>query len=684
LPMGVLVTYFATKNGWGLPELVQICCLILIFLTSVVKRNSSAHSKAHFVVFLLLVAALADISRYGLMSTTFPLLALLPALSTIIGGLRIGLVTTAITVAALIGLAVITIANTQFMPGPFSEANLSPANWVAHISTLAIAACVAVLVTGSLYEFHQVSGENMRTRDEEIVKNQSRVLQSAKLAGLGYAIVDANWGRCLECDESFARMHGLTVPEMKNLDFNVEYVNRFIHEADREAAFSIRKKLIQDMVASGEFRVTLPNGELRYIRKIFSPLGTPTSKNKLVEVVGQDVSETRKLQDQLFQTQKMDAIGKLTGGVAHDFNNLLAVTLGNLELLDLEVTDPGRKELIKNSISSTLRGAELTRNMLSFARKAPLEPKMVDLNQLVKDIETWIKRTLPSTIVVDTALQAGLLRIKVDPSSAEAGILNLILNARDAMPDGGKLTIETSNVTIESGFQGLNSEDVQPGDYVLLSVSDTGEGISSEDLTRIFEPFYTTKPVGVGSGLGLSMIEGFMQQSSGTVNVHSELGVGTTFELYFKASALADAQISSTTGPIEISGNNSRRTVLVVEDNVDVLATVTATLSKSGYRVLQAISGDAAIAEFGSEANIDLLLTDIVMPGRLQGTMLARELRARHPRLPVVFMSGYADANSIHGSDRQPGDICLMKPVKREDLLRAVGKTLSREQTIKT
>ena len=241
-----------------------------------------------------------------------------------------------------------------------------------------------------------------------------------------------------------------------------------------------------------------------------------------------DVTEQRELQDRLAQSQRMEAIGQLSGGMAHDFNNLLAVILGNLELLrdaDLKTSD---SDLLERSIDAALRGAELTRNMLSFARQAPLEPTTVDLNRVVSNIKNWISRTLPSTTDVETSLLAGLWKVNIDASSAENALINLIVNARDAMPEGGKLTIETSNVRIDEEYVELRGEEIEPGRYVLLAVSDTGTGISEEDLERIFEPFFTTKPVGSGTGLGLAMLQGFMRQSKGAVRVYSELGVGTT------------------------------------------------------------------------------------------------------------------------------------------------------------
>lgn len=283
--------------------------------------------------------------------------------------------------------------------------------------------------------------DKMDRKDAQLSRTISRIAHSAELAGLGYAMSNRRTGKIVECDAAYAKMHGLTVEDFDALDIDGEMIGKLVHPDDRQKAMEDRDRVFGRQSAISELRYTLPSGEVRTLRKIFTPIETAGPDGHLYEVVGQDITETKRLQEQLFQSQKMDAIGNLTGGVAHDFNNLLAVTLGNLELLQDELTDDDQKELVQNSIASTLRGAELTRNMLSFARRAQLEPTTVDLNSLVRNMKNWIGRTLPSNIEVETTQFAGLWDVEVDASSAEAGLLNLILNARDAMPNGGKLTI---------------------------------------------------------------------------------------------------------------------------------------------------------------------------------------------------------------------------------------------------
>lgn len=385
------------------------------------------------------------------------------------------------------------------------------------------------------------------------------------------------------------------------------------------------------------------------------------------------IQERDKAETALSRAQRMEAIGNLTGGVAHDFNNLLAIILGNLENLREEKTEAGREKRIEAAIGATLRGAELTKSMLAFARRARLEPKVLDLNDIVLRTKNWAGRTLQATIDVETSLLAGLWQVETDESSTESALLNLILNARDAMPDGGRLTIETANVRIDEEYVEARTEEIEPGRYAMLAVSDTGTGIAKEVQKRIFEPYFTTKAPGEGSGLGLSMIEGFTRQSGGAVRVYSEPGVGSTFKLFFKACTggpdkpeLPKYQADAIT-----RGSVS---VFVVEDEPGVLGVLVNTLEKAGYSVRSAISGDEALAKFKDGPAADILLTDIVMPGELQGTSLAKELRKLWPDLPVIFLSGYASEATVHGNGLRAEDIRLMKPVRTADLLNAMEK----------
>ena len=429
------------------------------------------------------------------------------------------------------------------------------------------------------------------------------------------------------------------------------------------------------------WRIRTHTGKLKYLEGRGRPerLGEGAIRwNSLILDVTEEEMISRELKRQgelLLQAQKMETIGNLTGGVAHDFNNLLAVILGNLELI-IETHDPAEiKKFAHSALTAGKQGAELTQKMLSFARQAPLDPDVIQLNAVVRDMGTWLARVIPESVEVEVSLLAGLWKVWADPSMVQNAILNLILNACDSMSGDGKLTVETGNLRIDEEYIDQRNEDVDPGRYVMLAISDTGEGIPPENLARIFDPFFTTKPAGSGSGLGLSMVQGFMKQSGGTIRVYSEPGVGTTFKLYFPARSGDDATAAHTVDR-EGQFTSTEARILLVEDEPAVLDMLTTTLHRASYNVTTARSGDDALRIWKEAGGFDLLVTDIVMPGKLQGTHLAKALRGLQHSLPVVFMSGYAKEATVHGNGLRPEDIRLMKPFGRHELVAAVEKAL--------
>ncbi len=384
--------------------------------------------------------------------------------------------------------------------------------------------------------------------------------------------------------------------------------------------------------------------------------------------------ELRKSREIILQTQKVEAIGSLTGGMAHDFNNLLAVVLGNLELLQEDPDADQKENYVSEAIAATLRGRDLTRSLLSFARKAPLAPVTMNLNDVARGMDSMIRRTLPENIDIEVVLSGGLWKVQADRSSTESTILNLVINARDAMPEGGKITVETANIRLTEEYVEARDEAIDPGRYVMIAITDTGEGIPTENLEKVFEPFFTTKPIGKGTGLGLSSVIGFARQSGGTVRIYSEVGVGTTVKVYFRAVFnVGEAQ----TNPVEAPALPPLRgKILLVEDEVAVRRVMKARLQIEGYSVVEAENATMAIRAFELEAPFDLILTDVVMPGGLQGPGLVTALRAVDPALKAIFMSGYPNEAAIHGNGLRVEDVKLMKPVTKDDLLRALKRVL--------
>jgi signal transduction histidine kinase/ActR/RegA family two-component response regulator len=375
----------------------------------------------------------------------------------------------------------------------------------------------------------------------------------------------------------------------------------------------------------------------------------------------------------LRQAQKMEAVGQLTSGVAHDFNNLLTSIVGNLELLDMRLDDERLRKLVHAAARSAQRGAKLNAQMLAFSRKQHLMPTSVDLDDLIGSTEEMLRRTLGGTVDVTTALARDPWRAIVDPHQLELVILNLAINARDAMPLGGRLLIETRNVKA-SDLDG--SLDLAPGDYVRLSVADTGTGMSEEVLARACEPFYTTKEAGKGSGLGLSQVYGFARQSGGGLRIRSTVGQGTTVEVYLPRSLAESDTTIERWDARRPSLARGRGTVLVVEDQEEVREVAVAQLEALGYRVVQAASGDAALDLLNSASGIELLIVDYAMPG-MSGIDVASAARAKCPDLPVLIVTGYIDTARMAG--KIPGARLMRKPYRMAELADAVEYLLRGE-----
>jgi PAS domain S-box-containing protein len=451
-----------------------------------------------------------------------------------------------------------------------------------------------------------------------------------------------------------------------------------LYHPDDHAIIEARRETIQ---VPG---TKMPVVEHRIVRSDGSAVAVEASAISYVDDSGpailvmlRDITARKATERQLQHAQRLEAVGQLTGGMAHDFNNLLAVVVGNLDLLEAKLErDAEARDLADDAMQAALRGAELTRQLLAFSRRQSLEPKVFDVNVLVGNTTQLLRRTLGERIVVHLQLAEGLWPAIADPAQVESALVNLAINARDAMPEGGRLTIETGNKHLDARYAAENLE-VTPGDYVMLAVSDTGTGIPADLLDRVFEPFFTTKSEGKGSGLGLAMIYGFAKQSGGHVKIYSEPGHGTTVRLYLPRAGASE--VAAATQPAAAPARPTAPiTVLVVDDNAPVRRIAAQLVTDLGYQVIEAASGAEALDVLRQDRPIDLLFTDVVMPGGLTGDELARVACELRPGLKVLFTSGFTHA--AIGNGQRPaqtaGHPLITKPYRKEDLARRLAEVL--------
>ncbi|NKE43178.1 PAS domain-containing protein [Roseomonas frigidaquae] len=470
--------------------------------------------------------------------------------------------------------------------------------------------------------------------------------------------------------EEMTRQFGHVVPEPLP---GLGWWSRLVVPEEREAVTASRKAAIADTEPwQAEYRFRKADGSIALVSDRGFLLRDADGVG--LRMVGSmvDITRQRALEEQLRQAQRLDALGNLTGGVAHDFNNLLAVIIGNAELMmeELALDDASRSNL-EIILAAAERGADLTGRLLAFARLHPLAPKVVDVNRLLRNMEDLLRRLIGPPVEVAFSLSRGEAPAVIDGAQLENAVLNLCINARDAMPLGGRLRIATA--CLDRAALAEAGLDVPPGDYVVITVTDTGAGMPPEVASRAFEPFFTTKAFGKGSGLGLSMVFGFVSQSRGHVRIATEPGRGTAVTLYLPRSEQAPEVVEPEAPTVLASG---RGRVLLVEDDASLRRTATAQLQRLGYEVLPAANGEAALEVLQRDASVDLLFTDIVMPGRLNGHQLARRAAALRPALRVLFTSGYQANAAPEPGDLDCGFLLLPKPYRLAELADAVRQLL--------
>ncbi len=405
-----------------------------------------------------------------------------------------------------------------------------------------------------------------------------------------------------------------------------------------------------------------------------------------VDRLEDEARRRRQTEETLRQSQRLEAVGQLTGGIAHDFNNLLTIIVGNLDTIKRRVAqDTGDlaarlKGLVDNALEGARSSVRLTQQLLAFSRRQALDPQRVDLNRVVSGMSDLLRRTLGETVDVETVLAGGLWPTYADANQLENALINLAANARDAMPGGGKITIETANAFLDEAYASQFG-DVSAGQYVLMSVTDTGGGIAPDMISHVFEPFYTTKETGKGTGLGLAMVHGFVKQSGGHVRIYSEVGHGTTVRIYLPRlrdpEDISAAPAAAEPAPIGEIRAREGETILLVEDNDGVRAYAKSTLEELGYRVLEASTAKQGLSLLDGARRVDLLFTDVVLPGGMSGRQLADLVQRQRPSLPVLFTTGYTRNAIVHHGRLDPNVNLLNKPFTQQDLARKVRSMLN-------
>jgi two-component system cell cycle sensor histidine kinase/response regulator CckA len=516
-------------------------------------------------------------------------------------------------------------------------------------------------------ELREIEGRRARARAEDRLRKLSRAVEhSANLV----IITDAE-GTIEYVNGRVADVTGFSVEEVVGRKPSLWKSDK----TGDEVYAAMWRTILAGRDWRGEFENRRKDGSAVIVSCTISPIKDETGRITHFVGIQEDITERNALEEQLRRSHRMDALGQLTGGLAHDFNNLLTVVIGNLDqLLSEPATSAPVRAAAERALKASLRGAELTHNLLAFARRQSLAAKVFDLNELVASTTELLHRTLGEHIEIRTVRADNLWPALADPSQVESALTNLAINARDAMPNGGRLTIETANKTLDERYA-AEAGDAAPGEYVMLAVSDTGSGIPPEVLGRVFEPFFTTKAHGKGTGLGLSMIYGFAKQSGGHVRIYSEPGHGTTVHLYLpraRAPAPDEAQNADAGDGVPAAGT----TILVVEDNPDVRGLAVSMLESLGYRVLAAEDAEQALGLLRCEPGIALLFTDIVMPGGKTGVELAQEARAMRPELKVLLTSGFSEAALVASVPEGAVAERLSKPYRKAELARTIRRTL--------
>tara|TARA_R110000744_G_scaffold4918_1_gene17453 strand:+ start:130 stop:2334 length:2205 start_codon:yes stop_codon:yes gene_type:complete len=512
-------------------------------------------------------------------------------------------------------------------------------------------------------------------------QQQNRAARTIEIAQLGYAKLDLDQRRFTECDPTYAAMLDREVHEVLHSDTLPTLVSKQLVDFD-EAENQIRREAIrQGKTLDETHRIIRRNGDIRYIRVILRPVPVKGTYGSVVELVGQDITDLRLNEIRAAQTDRISTIGNLTGGIAHDFNNLLAIVSGNIELAALATSKNEQAEYIDNALAAVARGASLTQQLLAFARNQPLSPKIIGAQKLVTDMLPRMRSALGARVSIAIQDAPDLWPIHADAAKLDACLMNLVSNAADAMPDGGTLTISLANREIDA-FQARQMAGAEPGEYVCIELADTGIGMSRAVAAKAFDPFFTTKNIGKGTGMGLSMVQGFAQQSGGFTALHTIHGQGTAVRVFMPR---ADSGTASKASGLDQTAANSARLkgchVLLIEDEDQLRMLYTTKLEAFGCKVTQAATGEKALELARSMTAPQIILSDIIMPGGMNGVETVDALAKYFPDATVVFISGFSQNAAMHNGLLSIGRVLLQKPFTRAKLEATLIDAISSKTT---
>lgn len=529
-----------------------------------------------------------------------------------------------------------------------------------------------------------VSVEKMHARivtsDRMSVQHQLRLARAVEIAGVGYASIDMEkWCFC-DCDSAFAAMFDRTTAQMFESDAIASIQRQIMMDFDKDKNEARRAAVLRGETIDETFRLIWRTGEIKYIRAILEPQPSTASSQRVLEVVAQDVTDMRLTEQRANQAERMSTIGNLTGGVAHDFNNLLAIISGNIELTEVAETEDERSGYIDNALAAVARGAALTQQLLAFARNQPLSPSIIAPYKLLTEMLPMIRMSLGPKVKLVMPSHPGNWLIRADPTQLEACLLNIVINAGDAMPNGGTLTLTISDRKIDA-YHARQFAGAEPGEYVCIELADSGHGMNRAVAAKAFEPFFTTKNVGKGTGMGLSMVLGFAQQSGGFASLHTIQGRGTAVRV-FLPRAISEPQVQQDAsavqeehgGKVPLKGCH----VLLIEDEVQLRKLYATHLHAMGCRVTEAASGETAVELARTLDPPKVILSDVILSGEMNGVDAADALASYFPKAAVVFISGFTENAALHNEMLAAGRILLPKPFSRARLEAALVKAILR------